>query len=98
MGLKILLFQSYRDPNFRLATKVKACEGVGQEWSLGVTFHVPRNVGECEGMNPHTPKWVPLWELESQWTFKLLERNYKGKTHWIEEFLITLENSWKEDV
>jgi hypothetical protein len=29
---------------------------VGQERSLGVTFHAPGNVGECEGMNLHTLK------------------------------------------
>jgi hypothetical protein len=22
-------------------------------------FHAPRSVGECEGMNPHIPKWTP---------------------------------------
>jgi hypothetical protein len=22
-------------------------------------FHAPRSVGKCEGMNSHTPKWVP---------------------------------------
>jgi hypothetical protein len=27
---------------------------------VGITFHVPGNVGECEGMNPHTPKWAPI--------------------------------------
>jgi len=42
-----------------LMTKAKACRGVGQEWNLKVTFCVPRNVEECEGMNPHTPKWAP---------------------------------------
>jgi hypothetical protein len=26
---------------------------------LGVTFHALRSVGECEWMNPHTPKWAP---------------------------------------
>jgi len=45
--------------NLRLATKVKACKGVGQEWSLGITFHAPGGVGKCEGMNPHTPKLAP---------------------------------------
>jgi hypothetical protein len=25
----------------------------------GVTFHTLENVGKCEGMNPHTPKWAP---------------------------------------
>jgi hypothetical protein len=29
---------------------------VGQEGNPGVTFHAPRSVGKCEGMNPHTPK------------------------------------------
>jgi hypothetical protein len=49
-----------RNPNLGPATKTKACKGVGQEWSLGITFHAPRNVGECEGMNPHIPKWIPI--------------------------------------
>ncbi len=47
------------NPNLGLATKVKVCEGVGQEWSLEVTFHVPRSVGECEGTIFHTAKWAP---------------------------------------
>jgi hypothetical protein len=25
---------------------------------MKVTFYVPRSVEECEGMNPHTPKWA----------------------------------------
>jgi hypothetical protein len=40
-------------------TKTRACKGACQKWSLGVTFHAPKNVRGCEGMNPHTPKWVP---------------------------------------
>jgi hypothetical protein len=39
-----------------LFTKAKVCKGVSQEGSLGVTFHASRSVGECEGMNLHTPK------------------------------------------
>jgi hypothetical protein len=23
-------------------------------------IHIPKIVGECEGMNPHTPKWTPI--------------------------------------
>jgi hypothetical protein len=30
-----------RNPSLRLVTKARACKGVRQEWSLGVTFHVP---------------------------------------------------------
>jgi len=37
-------------------TRAKAYKVMGQEGSLGVTLHAPKNVGKCEGMNPHTPK------------------------------------------
>jgi hypothetical protein len=40
-------------------TKARACKGANQKLSLGVTFHVLENARECEGMNPHTPKWAP---------------------------------------
>jgi hypothetical protein len=42
-----------------LMTKAKACKGVGQKWSLKITFHAPESVKKCEGMNRHTPKWIP---------------------------------------
>ncbi len=42
--------------SFGLATKAKTCKDVGQERSSGVKSHAPRSVGECEGMNLHTPK------------------------------------------
>jgi hypothetical protein len=38
--------------SFGLATKARDYKGVDQEWS-------PESEGECEGMNPHTPKWAP---------------------------------------
>jgi hypothetical protein len=44
------------NPGLGLATMARACKGAGQEGSLGVTSHAPRSVGECEGMNTHTPK------------------------------------------
>jgi hypothetical protein len=40
----------------RLTTKAGACNGVGQEGSLGITTHAPGSVKESEGMNPHTLK------------------------------------------
>ncbi len=46
------------NPSFRLATKAWACKGAGQEGSSGITSHAPGSVRECEGINPHTPKWV----------------------------------------
>jgi hypothetical protein len=47
---------NYHNPNLGLAIKARVCKGVGQEKSLEVTIHAPKNVRECEGMNPHTPK------------------------------------------
>jgi hypothetical protein len=47
------------NPSFGLTTKARAYGGAGQQWSPKVTFHVFGSIGECEGMNPHTPKWVP---------------------------------------
>jgi hypothetical protein len=52
-----------RNPSLGLVTKARACKGAGQEGSPGVTFHAPRSVGECEGMNPHTPKWTPTLKI-----------------------------------
>jgi hypothetical protein len=28
-----------------------------------ITFHAPKSVGKCEGMNPHNPKWAPTLEV-----------------------------------
>jgi hypothetical protein len=46
----------YRNPGLGLATKVKACEVIGQQGSFGATSHVLESAKECEGMNPHIPK------------------------------------------
>ncbi len=38
-----------------------------------ITFHAPRSVRKCEGMNPHTPKWAPtlgVGVLMDSWIFK----------------------------
>ncbi len=41
---------------FGLATKAKGLQGCGPRGSPGVTSHIPRSVGKCEGVNPHIPK------------------------------------------
>ncbi len=61
----------------RLVTKARACKGVGQEWSLGITFHAPGSVGGREGMNSHIPKWVP--NLGIRVLMEFLENNFKGQ-------------------
>ncbi len=46
------------NPGLGLATKARAWKGAGRKCNLGITFtHL--GVRECEGMNPHTPKWTP---------------------------------------
>jgi hypothetical protein len=56
--LKIFInhYSICHNPSLGFMTKARACKGVGQEGSLGITFHAPGNVGKFEGMNPHTPK------------------------------------------
>jgi hypothetical protein len=61
------------NPSLGFMTKTRACKGANQERSLGVTSHAPQSVGECEGMNPHTPKWAPTFGVEipmDSWIFK----------------------------
>jgi hypothetical protein len=41
--------------------------------------HISESVRECEGMSPHTPKWTPLWVLESIQSLEFLESNFKGQ-------------------
>jgi hypothetical protein len=57
MAIKRVESQSAcRNPGLGVVTKAMVYKGAGQEGSLGVTSHAPGNVGECEGINPHTPK------------------------------------------
>jgi hypothetical protein len=74
----------YYDPNLRFMIKARAYKGAGQKLARESYFMLPRSVRECEGMNPHTPKWaptlgVPLWELESQWILEYLKGDCKGQ-------------------
>ncbi len=82
-----------------LATKVGACKGAGQEGSLRVTSHSPESVGEFDEMNLHTPKWTPILRVGVPDGRPNLHRTIVGvKTHWIEEFLISLEIPWNLNV
>jgi hypothetical protein len=58
-------------------TKTNACKGAGEEGSLGITFHAPENVGECEGMNP--PHSQVSSKLKSRKTPKFSKGDYKGQ-------------------
>jgi len=40
---------------------------------------VLESVREYEGVNPHTPKATPTWEMESRWTFETSESDCRGQ-------------------
>jgi hypothetical protein len=52
--------------------------------------HALGSEGECEGMSPYTPKWIPT--LRSRWTFKFSKNDLKGQNSldWIDTY-----NIWK---
>jgi hypothetical protein len=67
--------------------KVRAkCEAWESDFMLS---RVWRSVREW---TPTFPSELLFWELKSQWTPKFLESDYKINTHWIKEFLISLES------
>ncbi len=41
-------------------------------------IHTPRNVGKCEGMSPHTPKWVPILGVEVSMDFQIFREKFQG--------------------
>ncbi len=67
------------NPSLELMTKAKACKGASQKLNLKITFHAPRSVKECEGMNPTLPSGFPLWELDSRWTPEFSKDDCKGQ-------------------
>jgi hypothetical protein len=64
--------------NLRLMTNVKAYKGAGQEWSPKVTFYAPGGVGECEALNPRTPKWAPILGVRAPMDFQIFRRKFQG--------------------
>jgi len=71
-----------------LTTKVRACKGVGQEWNLGVIFHVLGSVGVSKEMNSHTPKWVPTLGIEVLMDSRIFRKwLQKSKFIWLKSSL-----------
>jgi hypothetical protein len=54
----ILLEFTCHNPNLGLVIKARACKVASQEGIMGITSHAHGSAKECEGMNPHTPKWI----------------------------------------
>jgi hypothetical protein len=62
-----------------LQPRQKGLQGCGPRRSPEVTSHTPGNVRQCEGVNPHTPRQLPLWEMEFRWTIETSKNNFKGQ-------------------
>jgi hypothetical protein len=80
----IHMFASYyrcytccRNPSFGLVTKARACNGVGQEWSLWVTFHAPMRLRVWESLRIEPPHSQMNSHFGS-WTPKFSESNCRG--------------------
>jgi hypothetical protein len=73
---------------------------VGQKWSSRITCHVPKRMGECEGMNLHIPKWVSTLGVRVLTDSRIFKKwlIVGVKTHWIKNLLISLKRSWNVDV
>ncbi len=57
--MEAMVLENCRDPSFELVTKIRVYKGASRKGNVGITFYAPGNVGGCERMNPHTPKWAP---------------------------------------
>jgi hypothetical protein len=49
-----------RNPNLGLMTKARGYKVAGQEGSPKVMPHAPGSARECEGIDPHIPKGIPI--------------------------------------
>jgi len=65
--------------SFGLVTKVRACKSVGQEWAQESHFMLPKVWENVREWTFTLPSEFPLWELNSQWTFKFLKSNCRGQ-------------------
>jgi hypothetical protein len=80
------------NPSLELMTKARAYKGVGQKWSLGVTFRAPRSVGSVREWTPTLPSEFQLWKLESQWTLESLENDCKRQNSLDLRITYTIQN------
>jgi hypothetical protein len=91
----------FHNPSLGLMTKTMACKGVGQKWSPGVTFHAPKRLRVWESVKiepPHSQVNSHFGSWSRDGLPKFQRTIVEVKTHWIEEFLISLKSSWNVDV
>jgi hypothetical protein len=69
-----------KEINLGFTTKTRACKGAGQEWAQESHFMLSGVQEYVREWTPTLPSELPLWELESQWTFESSDYVYRGQT------------------
>jgi hypothetical protein len=88
-----------RNPSLGLTTKAKGLQGCGPRGRPGSHFTCFRECKECEGMNPHTPKWPPMLGVIVPKRLPNFQSVIsRVKTSHIEDFFIPLESYQSVDV
>jgi hypothetical protein len=59
-----------RNPSIWLATKARRLRGCGPKSRPESHITCSRECKECEGVNPHTPKWTPMLGVGESWSPK----------------------------
>ncbi len=76
-----------------LALGLRPKQGHGKVWVESATQKSLSHSQECEGLSPHTLKWIPIlrvWIPMESWIFK--KQFEEKKTHCIWTFTYTIEN------
>jgi hypothetical protein len=80
MNEKTITCHDYcHDPNFGFATKARGMERCKSKVQPGSHIHIPKNAGECEGMSPHIPNWVPILGIGIPMDPQISKSNLKGQ-------------------
>ncbi len=88
-----------RNLSLGLATKARGCKVANQEKDPGVTSHALGNAKECEGMNPHTPKWTHMLGVGVPNGVPNLQSMIAGvKTHRLKKLFVSLKSYWSVNI
>ncbi len=82
-----------------LATKARGLQGCRPRGRPNSHITYSQECKECEGVNPHTPKWTPmLWVGVPNGLLNFQSAIVGDETHCFEEFFISLKCYWSVDV
>jgi hypothetical protein len=87
-----LWFNECYDLNPGLMTNARGMERCGLKVQPGNHIHILGSARECEGMNPHTPKWAPILGVGILMDFRIFKEWFEGSK------LIRLKSSWNINV